>query len=340
MKSIRIYLFLSLFALAFTCTNEDMVSGVETSEISDVKILLEIPDETMALVEDDGYYGVVFSSDKSIDIKRILQKRLAEKSSASKQSFNGRETNLGIPISDFPIEGGIDSDNDGVRDDLDNCPTVYNPNQLDSDNDSNGDACDNCPNVSNQYQEDYDGDGIGDACDDDIDGDGIVNSEDNCGRTFNPIQLDSDGNGIGDACENTPTCSYDEGYLDGIIDGSADRAEYFKDYSPNPLEFYYIVTIVTPSGPSFYGVYESYIEALHAFNGSVSETKDIVKVNFTKPSFESLAIDFWNSSHAQFRRHYLHQQWQNNAVPCGEYWRGVLAGYSVGFFFGLEAVGL
>ena len=35
-----------------------------------------------------------------------------------------------------------DSDNDGVGDDRDNCPTTANANQLDSDNDGDGDVCD------------------------------------------------------------------------------------------------------------------------------------------------------------------------------------------------------
>lgn len=40
----------------------------------------------------------------------------------------------------------FDSDGDGIPDLIDNCPTVYNPDQLDSDNDGVGDACDDDPN--------------------------------------------------------------------------------------------------------------------------------------------------------------------------------------------------
>ena len=39
----------------------------------------------------------------------------------------------------------IDSDEDGVPDDLDNCPNDSNPDQLDSDDDGVGNACDDCP---------------------------------------------------------------------------------------------------------------------------------------------------------------------------------------------------
>ena len=58
-----------------------------------------------------------------------------------------------------------DSDGDGACDGEDNCPDIYNFDQLDSDSDGLGDACDNCPSVSNPTQRDSDGDGTGDPCD-------------------------------------------------------------------------------------------------------------------------------------------------------------------------------
>ncbi len=57
-----------------------------------------------------------------------------------------------------------DMDLDGVPDSVDNCPTVYNPDQKDTDGDGVGDACDNCPTVANANQQDTNGDGLGDAC--------------------------------------------------------------------------------------------------------------------------------------------------------------------------------
>lgn len=69
-----------------------------------------------------------------------------------------------------------DADNDGIEDDLDNCPLTPNPDQLDSDNDGVGDVCDNCPDNFNPDQLDTDGDGIGDICDI-IEADGYFNTK-------------------------------------------------------------------------------------------------------------------------------------------------------------------
>ena len=59
----------------------------------------------------------------------------------------------------------VDSDLDGICDEVDNCVNVPNPDQTDTDGDGVGDACDNCPTVPNPDQTDTNGDGKGDACD-------------------------------------------------------------------------------------------------------------------------------------------------------------------------------
>ncbi|MCP3980712.1 MAG: hypothetical protein GY716_15520, partial [bacterium] len=130
-----------------------------------------------------------------------------------------------------PFDPLDDEDADGHCADVDNCPAVYNPDQLNSDEDGAGDVCDpcpfdplddedadghcagvdNCPTVYNPDQLDTDKDGIGDACDDcrfdpdnDIDNDGHCADVDNCPTIFNPSQLDFDQDGWGNDCDCAP----------------------------------------------------------------------------------------------------------------------------------------
>jgi hypothetical protein len=86
---------------------------------------------------------------------------------------------------------GRDSDNDGIGDLCDTCPTGYNPNQDDRDHDGRGDLCDNCSLVPNFDQLDTDNDTRGDRCD-------------NCRYAYNFFQDDLDSDQIGDICDNCP----------------------------------------------------------------------------------------------------------------------------------------
>lgn len=105
----------------------------------------------------------------------------------------------------------VDSDEDELLDDEDNCPDVANPDQEDADEDGVGDFCDSCPFDANADQMDTDDDGLGDPCDpcpddptnSDVDGDGACDGEDNCVEVANAGQEDRDGDGAGDACDET-----------------------------------------------------------------------------------------------------------------------------------------
>lgn len=78
--------------------------------------------------------------------------------------------------------------------------------------------------------DDVDADGVCDDVDEDIDGDGVVNSEDNCPDVANPDQADANGNGEGDACEQIPPgCGLGDDDQDGVCNGD-DNCETV----PNP----------------------------------------------------------------------------------------------------------
>jgi subtilase family protein/thrombospondin type 3 repeat protein len=97
-------------------------------------------------------------------------------------------------------------DGDGVPNDADNCPWLYNPLQEDADSDGAGNLCDNCPGLANPGQEDINADGVGDPCEfDDLDGDGVPNEMDNCVDVRNPNQSDIDKDARGDLCDTLKT---------------------------------------------------------------------------------------------------------------------------------------
>lgn len=59
-----------------------------------------------------------------------------------------------------------DMDGDGVRDEMDNCPSKANTTQDNEDGDTTGDVCDPCPHLGGAADDmDTDGDGIGNGCD-------------------------------------------------------------------------------------------------------------------------------------------------------------------------------
>ena len=132
----------------------------------------------------------------------------------------------------------LDQDFDGFSDDVDNCASVFNPDQEDVDQDGIGKVCDpndavtdsdgdtindttdNCISISNKDQKDTDLDGIGDVCED-TDGDGKLDTVDKC-PTIKDSGVDTDLDGIDDVCDTDK-----DG--DGKIDATEDNCPTVKN---------------------------------------------------------------------------------------------------------------
>jgi hypothetical protein len=160
----------------------------------------------------------------------------------------------GVVLNGETVVTDTDADDDGIDDDLDNCPSTFNPEQGDLDEDGLGDACDDdvdgdgdpaetdCddedPTVYTGAAElcgdgiDNDCDGLADGADPsaDCDGDGVDNGSDLCPEDFDPGQSDNDGDGAGDVCDDDDD---DDGVLDDddncALDANADQADADDD---------------------------------------------------------------------------------------------------------------
>jgi hypothetical protein len=128
-----------------------------------------------------------------------------------------------------------DSDGDNLVACMDNCPMVYNPEQVDVDGDGVGDPCDNCWEIVNADQADADEDGAGDLCDicpgfddfDDYDLDGVPDGCDNCVETANIDQEDTDEDGAGNLCD---ICPGHDDFIDSDEDGNPDGCDICPGY--------------------------------------------------------------------------------------------------------------
>jgi hypothetical protein len=115
-------------------------------------------------------YAIYFGADRPLSASVGEAPNLLDNRDVVSVSMGGATPN--------PLYAPADTDSDGVRDLLDNCVSIANPDQLDANGNGRGDVCD------------------------DYDKDGIVNSSDTCPDFPNRNQADTDGDGIGDACDH------------------------------------------------------------------------------------------------------------------------------------------
>jgi hypothetical protein len=88
------------------------------------------------------------------DVRKVSDDQLIFETSMTPVTFGGSSplsyfyigvSELEWQYMDNATLSSCDTDGDGICDDTDNCPTVYNPNQSNIDGDAFGDACDLCP---------------------------------------------------------------------------------------------------------------------------------------------------------------------------------------------------
>ncbi|MGH2829465.1 MAG: thrombospondin type 3 repeat-containing protein [Actinomycetota bacterium] len=118
---------------------------------------------------------------------------------------------------------------------------------LDTDEDGVPDNIDNCPTVSNPDQKDTDGDGQGDACDDDDDNDGISDEEEAEHPCMDPLVADADADPDGDGLSNADEINtHDTDPCDADSDDDGQRDGYEVSHGSDPND---PASIGTPLGP-------------------------------------------------------------------------------------------
>lgn len=169
----------------------------------------------------EPYPGGVCGNEASICVPREVAGSFAELSSQNQFSYDAFF--CGVPddepscvparVGEFDgVPTDSDRDGDGIDNDDDNCPLIFNPvrplddgEQADHDGDGRGDVCDPCPLDANTVD-------CSAPNPDDRDSDGVDNVDDNCPEHPNEGQEDADDDGLGDACDLCP----DEPNPDGL----------------------------------------------------------------------------------------------------------------------------
>jgi len=159
----------------------------------------------------------------------------------------------------FPLNGSeaVDTDNDNIGNNTDNCVAIANTNQADTDSDGIGDACDatpsndtdndgvnnlsdNCAAIANTNQLNTDNDAQGNACDDDDDNDGVADTSDAFPLDASE-SVDTDGDGIGNNTDPTPNGDIDSDGIDNMTDNcvavsNADQLNTDNDINGNACD--------------------------------------------------------------------------------------------------------
>lgn len=170
----------SMYGLRFTNTRNSLAEFNTISDLNTSSILPEEPPVALAFSGDSSSNTMKENTVYHDENYTIYLGEYTSYNTVTKNLFATatRKYNRDLGFNNSVFDNlwpalKADTDGDGIFDEEDNCPEVYNPLQEDMDQDGVGDVCDNCPEV------------------------------------YNPDQLDSDSNGIGDACEITELSPYE-----------------------------------------------------------------------------------------------------------------------------------
>jgi len=169
----------------------------------------------------------VFAQEANNDVRTLI--------SAVDANEHLAKTRKDLSDGSFDFDGGADTDNDGVNDAVDACPSTpaglavdtegcaLAEAEQDSDDDGIKNGVDNCPADANTNQLDTDSDARGDACDLDDDNDGVLDS-DEVSNGSDPLLADTDADGVPDGDDAFPTDDTEttDSDADGIGNNSDD----------------------------------------------------------------------------------------------------------------------
>jgi len=161
-KNILALIFFAGILITIGLTNAKPASNVSIMFLDDPYIYLGNNSYGNNSIDDDGVVWATLYTDQLVSYCEInwegSWQTIDKKVNSTSHVYSSEGTKIvyyrcyddnenSVSVNDeITINLLIDSDSDGIFDDVDNCPLVANPDQVDTDNDGIGDVCETCAN--------------------------------------------------------------------------------------------------------------------------------------------------------------------------------------------------